>query len=182
MNFDALVEAYEAAKEARNELGGYLTTGAENDPAMPSVMTEEQKKAFEAAKLAQYRAESALLGHPDSFEKARCWMVDVSYSPKCPQSEEVSEKQIKEFLDAAEEGRASEEIDKHGALAENVRKLMAKYHLTDSGHGGGGWDLGCHSTESEAQSLIRELHSRFQKAIDAGLIRVTRKKWSLRIK
>jgi hypothetical protein len=133
-------------------------------------------KGFEEHKRERRKFEDVLLGFPVSFDSLRCWMVDVSIkSDSCP-----SEEMIGAMVGGLGVGDHSY-VDAGGGLVSEVRKLMTKYYLTDSGCGCGMVDLGCHCTEKGARDLVNELHSKFSKAIEVGMMKVTRKPWPLRL-
>ena len=105
-------------------------------------------------------------------------MIDVRGS----QAEaKITKELVGEINRDAEEGLGHEYIEHFGALPTEVRRVMAMWNLTDSGGGCGCWHLGCHCTEQEAKDLCTELYRIFHRAIDAGLLVVERKLWSLRL-
>jgi hypothetical protein len=108
-------------------------------------------------------------------------MVDVHGSAKCCEQTEITEEVIEDVITSAAAGNHNY-MDKHGPLAQNVKRVMSQFRLTDSGGGDGSWHLGCHCTEAEAQNLIYKLHLEFGKAIKAGLIHVDRHAWALELK
>jgi hypothetical protein len=119
-----------------------------------------------------------VLGHPESFKKIRCWMIDVKgMSAEC----DVSEKLVMDCEEDAIRHFGHKYIEQFGALPSEVREVMAMWNLTDSGGGGGCWYLGCHCTEEEAKNLCTELYHRFHHAIERGLLIVERKPWSLKL-
>ncbi|MCK9558098.1 MAG: hypothetical protein M0R50_08685 [Candidatus Cloacimonetes bacterium] len=120
-----------------------------------------------------------VLGHPDSFDRVRCWMVDAKGSTaEC----DISKKLVKAMHQDAESELGHKYIEEFGALPAEVRSVMSKWNLTDSGGGCGRWHLGCHSTEKEAKEICIELHTKFKHAINSGILVVERKPWSLALK
>jgi hypothetical protein len=120
-----------------------------------------------------------VLGHPDSFDKVRFWMVDAKGSTvEC----EISKKLYAASIKDAEDELGHKYIEKFGALPAEVRSVMSKWNLTDSGGGYDSWHLGCHSTEKEAKEICTELHTKFKHAINAGILVIERKPWSLALK
>ena len=140
-------------------------------PINPSETDDELRHAEEILS-------EVILGHPESFKKVRCWMVDAN---GCEGEAELTEELVKEVNKDAVENLGHQYIQHFGALAAEVREVMMKWNLTDSGGGCGCWQLGCHCTEEEAKDLCTELYHRFHHAIDAGLLVVERKPWSLRL-
>lgn len=122
-----------------------------------------------------------VLGHPDSFDKVRCWMVDArgTHSERMPSQELVGDMVEDATKDTDSFGTY---VDSFGALPSEVRSVMRKWNLTDSGCGWDSWHLGCHCTEQEARQLCGELYRRFGHAINVGILKIERKPWSLRLK
>lgn len=112
-----------------------------------------------------------VLGHPKSFRLVRCWVVDVHGQND---GIDLSMERIRNYM---EQQHAA--LDQAGGLAVEVRKVMDRYNLTDSGFGCESWHLGCHCTQAEAQELCGELYDRFGKAIQAGQLEIDRHAWSL---
>lgn len=172
LTFDEVWQRYEEATTAMN-------ARAPHSSEEEAKQTDDERDRMRELRYKRERAKQRVLGHPESFGRVRCWMVDaVGRSADC----QVSKKLLNEMV----EGSTSPDrdvrhayTDKFGGLNAEVKKVMSKYHLTDSGGGGGGWHLGCHCTEFEAQTLCRELHVRFAKAIEAGRLEIQRKDWSL---
>jgi len=120
------------------------------------------------------RKSQAVLGHPYSFDRVQCWMVDaVGFNTECDISPE---------LIADMEDFSHRYMEKFGALPTEVRMLMSQWDLTDSGGGCGNWHLGCHCTEIEAKELCAALYDHFRHAIDRGILTIRRTPWSLRLK
>lgn len=116
--------------------------------------------------------ESIILGHPESFARVRCWMVDAVGKEK------IGKKDAKGFLRAIIEDSHSA-VDRVGDLAARVREVMEQFSLTDSGAGSVGWHLGCHCTQNEAERLVFMLHLRFPDEIESGALEIRRMPWSL---
>jgi hypothetical protein len=164
--FDELWKRY---TDVREELNALLPTEgpAAEDPTI---------KELERARLV---LSWAVLGHPDSFKKVRCWMIDV----KGRMSEcDISPEMVRNVQNDAVQNRGHKYVEQFGALPSEVRNVMVMWNLTDSGGGCGCWHLGCHCTEEEAHELCCELYQRFGYAIEKGLLIVERKFWSLRLK
>lgn len=160
--------------EYRKLVDDYNGAGVSNSDLSP--VGGPNRKIFEEHKKERKKFEDVLLGFPISFDVIRCWMVDVSTkSDSCP-----SEEMVGSMVGGLGVGDHSY-VDAGGGLVSEVRKVMLKYHLTDSGCGCGRVDLGCHCTEKEARELIHELHTKFAKAIGVGLMKVTRKPWPLEL-
>jgi hypothetical protein len=120
------------------------------------------------------RKSQAVLGHPCSFDRVKCWMVDaVGYHTECDVSPE---------LVAEMEDFSHRYMNRFGALPSEVRLFMSNWDLTDSGGGCGSWHLGCHCTESEAKALCAALYEHFSYAIDRGILTIRRTPWSLMLK
>jgi hypothetical protein len=117
-----------------------------------------------------------VLGHPDSFERVRCWMVDAKgNAAECGASPDL----IAEMEDGILQEDRHKYVERFGALPSEVKSLMSSWNLTDSGGGCGCWHLGCHCTTVEAQDLCSELYTTFKHAIDSRLLVIERKLWSL---
>jgi len=161
MTFEDLWREYEETKEALNALEPTQGPVTELDPKIDGLRVELRRKT------------QAVLGHPHSFDRIKCWMVDVvGYQTECDVSPE---------LVAEMEDFGHRYMERFGALPSEVRLFMSNWDLTDSGGGCGSWHLGCHCTESEAKELCVALHNRFQYAIDRGILVVRRTFWSLKL-
>jgi hypothetical protein len=171
MQFEELWARYE---EVRNALNDVLPHSSD------VVETDKQKETREDLERQYNKLTQFVLGHPESFDNVRCWMVDAkgTQSEQCELTPEIVEAIN---TDAAEE-LGHKYIEHFGALPTEVRNIMMRWNLTDSGGGCGNWHLGCHCTESEARELCIALHSRFEHAIDMGILTIERKLWSLRLK
>ena len=110
------------------------------------------------------------------MDKVRCWMVEVHGGGE-DEMPPLGLDAIAEFMLSGNSA-----LDRKGALAAAVRKVMERYKLTDSGMGADCWALGCHCTCLEARRLVRELRDRFEKALKAGLLRIEIHPWALRWK
>ena len=187
-SFDALADDYKAARARREDLKTEARSCFEAPKTADDALAprdtepegEEWKARFEEATIKLDSAEGELLGHPESLQRVRCWMIDVTGKEPCGE-DALSDEMVEEYFKPGNQGRHHEEMDKHGGLAAAVRQVMSKYNLTDSGSGCGRWDMGSKCTVGEAQALMEELHSKFGKAIERGLLQVTRKKWSISI-
>lgn len=127
--------------------------------------TKEEKFQIEELGRLLNKCDSVILGHPDSYDRVRCWMVDVVGSnSECS----VSRALIDDIANDATQGLEHRYIEKFGSLASEVRTFVSQWNLTDSGGGGGFWHLGCKCTEAEAKELCSSLYVRFSHAIDCG--------------
>jgi hypothetical protein len=160
MTFETIWQEYEDARQALNAI--QPTQGpAKPDPKIDELQVNLKRKA------------QAVLGHPRSFEHVKCWMVDaIGYQTEC----DVSPSLVAEMEDFGHKY-----VERFGALPSEVRLFMSNWDLTDSGGGCGSWHLGCHCTELEAKELCSALYSRFQHAIDRGILTIRRTPWSLRL-
>jgi len=192
-----LYDDYERATEAYNAIIDENNQN-QNPQTLEIEITKEQEEKRKNAEFERKKKISLVLGHPLSFSHIRCWMVDVHGQEKCqtegrPENPAddwddsfcgaiVSEDLLEEVVDDATGERTHNYIQRSGALASEVRKVMSKYHLTDSGMGGCCWHLGCHCTHEEARDLMMELYARFGKALKSGMIYIDRHFWSIDLK
>ena len=186
-----LTELYERYRQAKAELNSFVdkvnishdgvARGEDSETLKKWTEDEEQRRRELDSDVKQ--AADEVLGHPDAFDRVRCWMVDAVGKNDLSPSDEKMETVIEEMTeDAAQENTTHEYVERFGAnLAANVRKVMKQFRLTDSGGGCGGWHLGCHCTEAEARLLCQRLYYRFGKAIKAGHLKVVRHHWSIRL-
>ena len=162
---DWYTEAHEANQAYFNE------HHSDSPPKKP--FDEEHSKKLERE---QKNARDLVMGHPDSFTKVRCWMVDVHGGKEDPN---MPEEDCKAAIEATLERRHAA-VDMRGDLAKRVLEIMQDYNLTDSGQGGGEWHLGCHCTGDEALDLCARLHTVFWQELADLKIKVLRIDWSLR--
>jgi len=123
-------------------------------------------------------AERAVLAHPDSFRRVRCWMVDVVGNLS---GDLGNEKAIKIGNDYLTKG--NEAVDNAGNMARRVREFMeSEWDVTDTSMGMGTWEVGAHCTHDEAFCLIAALHNKFPALIERGILKIHRTYWGLKLK
>ncbi len=105
------------------------------------------------------------------------WMVDV-VGTGCNMA---SQEQLEEGMEMILEGeRESFAARAGGSLAQEVYRFIndeLQLHSTDIGGGACSWHIGTPCTDAECRELTSDLHNRFKKAIDAGLITVCVRFW-----
>lgn len=123
-----------------------------------------------------------LASYPHIFPHLRLWMVDVR--GKTEMNEESIHKINDEFLHADLDD-PTDALEKHNSLiGGNMRQQVLdlietnEFYMTDSGAGQGGWHIGCHCTNYEADALCGLLHATFAKAIKSSYITIIRRYWS----
>jgi hypothetical protein len=179
MTFEELWKKYVEAVEARDELCERQSPSL-NDGLMTAKAKAELDEERQRRENRRKSTKEIVLGHPDSFDCVRCWMVDAkgSSSECCA----ISPQLIEEMTEDAMQGLGHQYTKQFGALTSEVRDVMAQWNLTDSGGGCNSWHLGCHCTEAEARELCEALYNKFSTAIKSGLLKIERKAWSLRLK
>ncbi|MFA5766418.1 MAG: hypothetical protein WC919_00655 [Candidatus Paceibacterota bacterium] len=167
MTFEDLWREYEEVKEELNAMEPTQGPVTEQHPKIDELRVELRRKA------------QAVMGHYSSFRCVKCWMVDaVGHQTEC----DISPELVAEIEEDATHELGHKYVEKFGALPSEVREVMSKWDLTDSGGGCGSWHLGCHCTDIEAKELCRTLHERFQHAIDRGILTIRRSFWSLKLR
>jgi len=138
-------------------------------------LSVQSRSKLEEHKWKVREALDKVLGHPESFDNVRNWMVNVNGQERRDESSlEVDLEALVEEQDKV--------VERLGGLPTSVRNVMKEFNLTDSGIGSTGWNLGCHCTEKEAKQLCTILYKRFAKAISEELLVVERKPWALQLK
>ena len=119
--------------------------------------------------------EAEIIAHPESFDKVRLWMVDVTGKMGDIPAHLMDER-AREYIE-----KSHEAVDRAGPLAQSVRQFIERqgFDVTDSGYGAGEWTVGAYCTEPEARRLAVLLYKQFTKAIAHGLLRVERLLWSI---
>jgi hypothetical protein len=138
---------------------------------------EDARYEYERKKI-----EELILGHPDSFDRVRCWMVDVHGYRVCTHdSDAENERDMRQMLDDLQE-KGPAALDSVGDLARSVRVSMdGMAPITDASAGCESWHLGAHCTFAEARKICEKLYKVYAMEIDKGILRVERILWSLRL-
>jgi hypothetical protein len=123
--------------------------------------------------------------NPRLLPHMRCWMVDVCGKSEKEHSQEELQSIWKHLQDdpAGAKPAVKAFVDESGGSL--LASVAAVFHylglsIPDKGAGSGGWTIGAHCTQGEADMLCRVLETRFRSALAAGLIRLRRVPWSLK--
>jgi hypothetical protein len=130
----------------------------------PVIQTEIDKERNDMVK----RYQESAMRH-STMNAAACFMVDFTGN------DEVKV-EMKDMLDMADA------IGRVGALAHAVETFLHRHHanVTDRGAGVVGWHIGAHCSPGEAWHMYRDAQLVFHAAIEAHLLTITIKPWSVR--
>lgn len=161
LDFNTLRDSYLGARKATDE---YITENDDRNNAEYKNLIAFEKKVS-----------NIVLGHPESFEKAKCWMVIVRGEGGL---QVQSEQELEEFADELI-NTDSKVIGRMGSLASEVRKILMDYNIAEAGASRDDWYLGCHCTEKQAKDVCEKLYKKFKAAIGRGLLVIERESWYL---
>lgn len=140
----------------------------------------EYQKTYDQARKKLDKISHELAAIPYLIPHLRLWMVDIH--GKTEADKETVEKATEELFQT--DNLTDAILEHNSKIGGNMRKqvlnLINQYRFTvsDSGAGLGCWDLGCHCTNEEADSLCALLHLTFAKAITTGYLKIERKPWT----
>ena len=154
--------------------------GADESPAVPPDKLAEFNDAMHS--LRQF--ESQLLAEPDIFPHLRFWMVDITGG-----SNRSATKHMIPGDTRLEDGMPVEDLisimqNAGGPLMTQVEAWLRlqQYDVPDRGAGLGGWHVGCHCTQEEADRLCRDIRVAFRDHFQAGELRLHRRFWGIKVK
>jgi len=147
-------------------------------PAMLKANEDLHEIDRQIARLAESSAANPIL-----YPHMMCWMVDVSgFSDAAPAGTLGSPEATSQLEELMTDPAAF--AARHGSLMHTVRLVLEENGLTvtDSGGGGGQWDLGVPCDDATAAAVCNLLHARFTRAIESGVLVVRRRFWRWRFR
>jgi len=133
--------------------------------------SENYKEEREKANHRKDRLTAQVLGNPQFFRNARCWMVDINGTGRASQCEEEDlQKALKDAEDPNDSVKKA--LEAQGPLVHAVHDFIRanNWNLTDSGGGVGGWHLGIHATSEEVPIILEKTYNEFQPSFEHKLV------------
>ena len=130
------------------------------------------------ARLAESSAANPML-----YPHMMCWMIDVSGRSEAAPAGALGSPEATAQLDELLTNPTAFAA-RQGSLMHTVRAALEEQRLTitDSGGGGGHWDLGVPCDDAMAAAVCNLLHVRFARAIESGVLIVRRRFWRWRFR
>ena len=147
-------------------------------PAMQKANDDLHDIDRSITKLAESSAANPML-----YPHMMCWMIDINgrseAAPAGPLGSPEATRQLEELTTDPAAFAA-----RNGSLMHSVRVALTEQGLviTDSGSGGGRWDLGVPCDDAMASAACQLLHIRFARAIESGVLVVRRRFWRWRFR
>lgn len=128
----------------------------------------KQISEFEILKSKTRLLENILAANPNFFNIIEPWVISIEGN------DSVSKETMEEYIESAD---VEELIDRTSCLASSIKYFIrsAGYFIADMGSGVTGWDIGIRCSEKEAKKLCNSIHSRYTKALELGLITVSKR-------
>lgn len=129
---------------------------------------QEYLRQFEYLKANTREFSNRMAAHPQFFDVMESWIVCISGK------EGVG---LESLNMASKTGDIDDLLDRTGGLAQSVRNYLRdnNYMICEMGAGAGGWDVETRCTEKVSRVLCRDLITKFQPAINYGLLFVSKR-------